>query len=148
MKQDVLRTQLEKELKTPYKKKKKAGIGREVLEVETEDYLHPLNLAEQFESNNDERMLTQVPPQTLNPGCVHEREFVPPQASVVFPLSQPILPSKFQTLPSNKKPETRQQTRKISAVLKRRSADMSNSLSQLSQGGFGFSNLSPSFSKR
>ncbi len=109
------------------------------INFENENSLICTNLEETFAAQDLEGdSLTQVAPD-----IVQYREFVPPHASVVFPMSQPILPSKFSTLP-NKRPESRQSNtaRKVSGMFKRKSAD----LSSLSQSSFGFP--SPLFSKK
>ena len=137
-KQDVLRSELEQKLKTPYRHTRN--------NIENEDYfenesLIRTNLEDKFAVEDVEGdILTQIPPGS-SPTAQH-RQFVPPQSSVVFPMSQPILPSKFSTLPM-RRPETKQShTRKVSNMFKRKSAD----LSSLSQSSFGFP--SPSFLKK
>ena len=111
---------------------------------ENEDSSLCVNLEDEFTTPvKDEGIsLTQVPPES-SPD-INAREFVPPHSSVVFPMSQPILPSKFSTLPTNqRRPSDQKQSnaRKVSSMFKRKSAD----LSTLSQSSL-FS--SPLFSKK
>ena len=120
-----MRSELEQELKTPYKfVQRKDEFG-------SEDSVCA-NLDEKFDLSEVESNFTQVPMGSSPP-----REFIPPHASVVFPMSQPILPSKFTTLP-NKKTEPKQSmnARKISGLFKRRSADMSTFSASQSSSGF------------
>lgn len=146
--QETLKNELEQELRTPFKP------VRPTFEGEPDDVfkgVQPVNLAnEEFDEtpfdNEPTSTATQINPSTSPLTGMNGRVFVPPSSSAVFPMSQPILPSKFATMSaSTKRPEAEKSsnTRKISGLFKRRSMEIPGGLSQ---GSFGLP--SPLFSKR